>query len=96
MVALIQVRRALKPDGTMLVIDIAAGETLEDNLAHPLAPLFFGTSQMICLSSSMSEEGGAGLGTLGLSPSRLRALTEAHHNARQIERLTGVPLEVRP
>jgi cobalt-zinc-cadmium efflux system outer membrane protein len=26
----------------------------------------------------------------------LSALTEAHHNAQQIERLTGVPLEVRP
>ena len=26
----------------------------------------------------------------------LRALVEAHHNAQQIERLTGVPLEVRP
>jgi cobalt-zinc-cadmium efflux system outer membrane protein len=26
----------------------------------------------------------------------LRALTEAHHSAHQIERLTGVPLEVRP
>ncbi len=26
----------------------------------------------------------------------LRALTEAHHSARRIERLTGVPLEVRP
>jgi cobalt-zinc-cadmium efflux system outer membrane protein len=26
----------------------------------------------------------------------LRALTEAHHSALRIERLTGVPLEVRP
>ena len=26
----------------------------------------------------------------------LRALVEAHHSAQQIERLTGVPLEVRP
>jgi cobalt-zinc-cadmium efflux system outer membrane protein len=26
----------------------------------------------------------------------LSALTEAHHSAQQIERLTGVPLEVRP
>ena len=26
----------------------------------------------------------------------LKALSEAHHSAQQIERLTGVPLEVRP
>jgi SAM-dependent methyltransferase len=69
-------RQALKPDGTMLVIDVAAGETLEENLQNPMAPLFFGVSQLICMSSSLSEEGGAGLGTLGLSPSRLRALCE--------------------
>jgi cobalt-zinc-cadmium efflux system outer membrane protein len=33
---------------------------------------------------------------LGAREQYLRALTEAHHSAQQIERLTGVPLEVRP
>ncbi len=33
---------------------------------------------------------------LGAREQYLSALTEAHHSARQIERLTGVPLEVRP
>jgi len=70
------VRRALKPDGTMLVIDIAAGESLEENLQSPIAAMMFGMSQAICLSSSLSEPGGAGIGTLGLSPSRLRGLAE--------------------
>ncbi len=70
-------RAALKPDGTMLVIDIAAAETLEENIAHPLAPMFFGISQLICLSSSLSEPDGAGIGTLGLSQSRLRGVCEA-------------------
>jgi ubiquinone/menaquinone biosynthesis C-methylase UbiE len=75
-IVLATARRALKPDGTMLVIDVAAGETLEENLQNPMAPMFFGISQLICMSSSLSEEGGAGIGTLGLSPSRLRALCE--------------------
>ena len=70
------VRQSLKPDGTVLVIDFAAGETLEDNLAHPMAPLFYGFSQLVCMSSSLSEAGGAGIGTLGLSPSRLKSLCE--------------------
>jgi ubiquinone/menaquinone biosynthesis C-methylase UbiE len=70
-------RAALKPDGTMLVIDIAAAETLEENIAHPLGPLFFGISQLICLSSSLSEAGGAGIGTMGLSQSRLRGICES-------------------
>jgi cobalt-zinc-cadmium efflux system outer membrane protein len=33
---------------------------------------------------------------LGAREQYLRALTEAHHSALEIERLTGVPLEVRP
>jgi cobalt-zinc-cadmium efflux system outer membrane protein len=33
---------------------------------------------------------------LGSREQYLRALVEAHHSAQQIERLTGVPLEVRP
>jgi cobalt-zinc-cadmium efflux system outer membrane protein len=33
---------------------------------------------------------------LGAREQYLRALVEAHHSAQQIERLTGVPLEVRP
>lgn len=94
------VRKALKPDGTMLVIDVAAGETLEDNLANPMAPLFFGFSQMICLSSSLSEEGGAGIGTLGLSTSRLRAMTEAAGFTRfrttDVEDIMNAYYEIRP
>lgn len=38
----------------------------------------------------------AGRARLAAGEQYLRALTEAHHSAQQIERLTGVPLEVRP
>ncbi len=69
-------RKALKPDGTMLVIDIAAPETFEDRIAHPMAALFYGFSQLICMSSGLSEEGGAGIGTMGLTPSLLKSMTE--------------------
>ena len=93
-------RKALKPDGTMLVIDVAAGETLEENLAHPMAPLFFGISQLACLSSSLSEEGGAGIGTLGLSQSRLRSMTEeagfTRFRTTEIEDPMNTYYEIRP
>jgi SAM-dependent methyltransferase len=70
------VAAALKPDGTVLVIDFAAADTLEENIAHPMATMLFGVSQLICLSSSMSEPGGAGIGTLGLSPGRLQGIAQ--------------------
>jgi 2-polyprenyl-3-methyl-5-hydroxy-6-metoxy-1,4-benzoquinol methylase len=68
------VRRCLKTDGTWLIKEIRAGETWQDNLAHPVAAMFYGSSVATCLPSGLSEPGGAGLGTLGLPPSRLEGL----------------------
>lgn len=60
------IRQAIKPDGTWLIADIHGQETFEENLANnPLAPLMYGFSVLICMSSSLSAPGGAGLGTLG-------------------------------
>lgn len=53
---------------------IRVGETWQDNLAYPVAAMFFGSSVAGCLPSGLSEPGGAGLGTLGLPPTRLEAL----------------------
>jgi hypothetical protein len=41
-----------------------------DNLAHPVAAMLHGNSVAAYLPSGLSEPGGAGLGTLGLPPSR--------------------------
>jgi SAM-dependent methyltransferase len=68
------IRRCLKPAGTWLIKEIRAGETWQDILAHPVAALFYGSSVASCLPSGLSEPGGAGLGTLGLPPSRREAL----------------------
>jgi SAM-dependent methyltransferase len=68
------IRRCLTGDGTWLIKEIRAGETWQDNLAHPVAAMFYGSSVASCLPSGLSEPGGAGLGTLGLPPSRLEKL----------------------
>jgi 2-polyprenyl-3-methyl-5-hydroxy-6-metoxy-1,4-benzoquinol methylase len=62
------VRRAIKPDGAWLIKDIRAGDTYEENLENPVAPMMFGFSVMFCMSSALSEPDGAGLGTLGFPP----------------------------
>ncbi len=60
------IRKAIKPDGTWLIADIHGLPTFEDNLKdNPLAPLMYGFSVLCCMSSALSEPGGAGLGTLG-------------------------------
>jgi SAM-dependent methyltransferase len=68
------IRRCITADGTWLIKEIRAGETWPDNLAHPVAAMLYGNSVASCLPSGLSEPGGAGLGTLGLPPSRLEQL----------------------
>ena len=72
-----RIRAAIRPDGVWLVCDIKARETYEENVArNPMAAMMYGTSVLTCMSSALSEAGGAGLGTLGLPPSLLRAMAE--------------------
>jgi SAM-dependent methyltransferase len=73
------IHKALKPDGTWIIADIHGQPTFEQNLAdNPLAPLMYGFSVLCCMSSAMSEPGGAGLGTLGFpEPVARRMVTEA-------------------
>lgn len=69
------IRKALKDDGTWLLVDIKAQETLELNVTkNPMASLLYGISVLSCMSSAMSEAGGEGLGTLGLSASRAESM----------------------
>lgn len=65
------IRAALAGDGRWLLVDIQAGDTVAQNIAeNPMAAMLYGISVLSCMSSSLSEPGGAGLGTLGLSASR--------------------------
>lgn len=70
------IRKAIKPDGTWLIADIHGLPTFEDNLKdNPLAPLMYGFSVLCCMSSALSEPGGAGLGTLGFHEGVARKMT---------------------
>ncbi len=70
-------RAALVDDGVWVVADIKASPTFEENRRNPMIALFYSMSVAFCMNSAMSEPGGAGLGTLGLHPERLRGLVEA-------------------
>lgn len=72
------VRAALADDGTWLVADIKAYETFAENVErNPMAAMMYGTSVLSCMSSALSEPGGAGLGTLGMSSERMAAIAES-------------------
>ena len=60
---LAQVRRALRPGGTFLMVDIQASSHLEQNLALPWATYLYAISTYHCMSVSLGL-GGDGLGTV--------------------------------
>jgi len=62
-------RESLADDGTLLLVEPAAGARLEDNL-NPVSRLYYGLSTVICTPSSRAQEVGLGLGAQA-GPERL-------------------------
>ena len=55
------IRQSLKSDGTWMIVEPMAGDTLQQNL-NPVGRLYYAGSTMICLPTSRSQEVGAALG----------------------------------
>ena len=95
------IRKALKSDGTWLLVDINAQESLELNVTkNPMASLLYGISVLSCMSSALSEAGGEGLGTLGLSASRAESMARqagfTQFKKLDVEHSVNAFYEVRP
>ncbi|MEO6197418.1 MAG: class I SAM-dependent methyltransferase [Dehalococcoidia bacterium] len=60
---LANIARALRPGGVFLMVDIAGSSNLEDNMAHPMAPLMYAVSTTHCMTVSLALNG-EGLGTM--------------------------------
>lgn len=72
------IRRSLADDGTWLLVDIKAHDTLELNVTkNPMASLLYGISVLSCMSSAMSTPDGEGLGTLGLPAAKAEDMARA-------------------
>jgi 2-polyprenyl-3-methyl-5-hydroxy-6-metoxy-1,4-benzoquinol methylase len=54
-------RKALKPDGTAMLVEPLAGDSLADNL-NPVGRMYYAFSTMICVPASISQEVGLALG----------------------------------
>jgi 2-polyprenyl-3-methyl-5-hydroxy-6-metoxy-1,4-benzoquinol methylase len=67
--AIAAIRRAISPDGTWLIKDIRAAEDWGELQRNPMLAMMYGSSVATCMSSALSEPGGAGLGTLGFPAS---------------------------
>jgi len=55
------VHSTLKKDGTWMIVEPFAGDSLEENL-HPVGRAFYGASTLLCTPASLSQEVGLALG----------------------------------
>jgi SAM-dependent methyltransferase len=91
------VSKALKPDGTCLMVEPFANDTLVDNM-NPVGRAFYSFSTMLCTPSSLSQEVGLALGAQA-GEKRLKEVAQKGGFTR-FRRATETPfnliLEARP
>lgn len=68
------IRDVLSADGTWLLVEPAAGESVADNL-NPVGRLFYSASTLICTPAARSQPGGYALGAQA-SEAQLRSISE--------------------
>jgi SAM-dependent methyltransferase len=69
------VHESLAPDGTWMVVEPMAGDSVEDNL-NPVGRAYYGFSTLLCTPASLSQDVGLALGTQA-GPARIRDVTTA-------------------
>ncbi len=70
------IRRAVRPGGLFVMLDILASSHLEDNIVDPSTLILYGTSVMHCMQVSLAG-GGPGLGTVWGTQLATQMLNEA-------------------
>jgi SAM-dependent methyltransferase len=92
-----RIRESLAADGTLLLVEPAAGTALEDNL-NPVGRMFYGLSTVICTPSSLAQEVGLGLGAQAGAQALEEVLREAGFSRVRVATQTpfNLILEARP
>ena len=82
------IARALRPDGTFLMVDVAGSSKVEENIDHPLAPFLYTASVMHCMTVSLALNG-EGLGTMWGEQKAKELLAEAGFRRVSVKRVEG-------
>ena len=70
-----KVRELLAEDGTWMIVEPAAGDSVEDNL-NPVGRAYYGFSTLLCTPASLSQDVGLALGAQA-GEARIREVVEA-------------------
>jgi len=91
------IRKTLKPDGALMLVEPLAGDTLKDNL-NPVGRIYYAFSTNICVPASLNQEVGAALGAQAGEKRLTEVLKEAGFS--RVRRAADTPfnmiIEARP
>ncbi len=92
-----RIRSTLAPDGTWLIVEPKAGDTVEENL-NPLGRVYYGFSTFLCVPNAMSQSGGYALGAQAGEAAIRQVVTDAGFTRfrRVHETLLNLVYEARP
>jgi SAM-dependent methyltransferase len=95
--ALREVRRALRDNGTLMIVEPFAGDSLEANL-NPIGRIFYAASTMLCTPASRAQEVGLALGAQAGEARMREVAREAgfSHFRRASETPFNIIYEARP
>lgn len=92
------IRQSIDADGTWLLVEPMAGQSVEENIGNPMGRLFYSASTLVCTPSARSQAGGWALGAQA-SDDQLRSVVEQGGFTR-FRRAVDTPvnrvIEVRP
>jgi 2-polyprenyl-3-methyl-5-hydroxy-6-metoxy-1,4-benzoquinol methylase len=89
--ALAHIRRTLKSDGVLMMVEPFANDALEDNL-NPISRIFYGASTMLCTPAATAQGGRRTLGAQA-GEARMRAVA-AEAGFSQFRRATETPFNL--
>ena len=85
------IRDALAPDGTWLIVEPAAGDTVNDNM-NPVGRVYYSFSTFLCVPNALSQSGGYAMGAqAGEAPIR-HLVTDAGFT--RFRRATETPFNI--
>jgi SAM-dependent methyltransferase len=92
----LHIRESLKPDGTLMLVEPLAGDSLSENL-HVLGQIFYSASTLICTPASRAQEVGLALGAQAGQARLTEVLKQAGFKSvrRAAETATNMVLEAR-
>jgi len=91
------IREALTPDGTWLIVEPNAGDTVADNL-NPVGRMYYSASTFLCVPNGLSQPGGYALGSQAGENAIRQVATDAGFTRfrRAAETPFNLVYEVRP